>query len=199
MNLQEEMDKVVEVENENRPTEEDIKRFENDFKEAHEKFKNMPEFIISDDEKVLEIAKYVLGVNRDYVWKNEEFRAINLFNNIMTEKISKIENGEETAFTLDMNAIQWAYIMFTNYSGRGLECAEKFVKEYDIFTSIRERLHECMGKLQDEANHLQVLQDRLAAAYQGFFLVESDGVEDDTIDEDDCAEVPMNDETIVEG
>lgn len=167
-----------------KPTEEEIKEYEEALKEAYEEYEKMPDYTLCQGPRALEVAKMSIEYNNNlYNWKNDEWKGVIMYNTTMSPIIQELTNGNVDSFTIDKNNLQWLYYILTNVSGRGLEAAVSFSDHEDVFVELVESVCEAMEKFKDVVENLRFLQDRVAAAYQGFYLRQDGIIEGDASDE----------------
>lgn len=158
------------------PTEEDIERFEAEFKEAHDKYTNMEDFVIAEGDKGKSMLEAALFYNNEiYIWKGEEFNGVIYFNELYSDMLLKYNLGEISKFTLDKNSVQWLFYILSNMSGLGLEAAKQISEKRELFAELCDSINECSETIKKCIDDIKYTQDKVAAAHQGFFCKRYDG------------------------
>lgn len=180
---------------ENKPTQEEIEQYEADLKAACDEYQQMPPFVVGEGEEGLTLLETALFYNNEvYTWKGDEWQGVIRFNEMFTEQLKEFHAGTRTKFEMDVVVVQWLYYILTNMTGKGLDDAIVIDGMLDEFRLLAERVSEFHEEVKDINEQLRFLQDRVAAAYQGFYY-RKDGIENEPQEEscDDCVyEMPKS-------
>lgn len=156
-----------------KPTEEEIEEYTKEMEAGFEAYNNMSDFVISEDAELSKkLYDMAIKYNSElYTWKHDEWKGV-----IMFDETMKSQEGSER-FTIDKNNLQWLYYIITNPSGVGIEKAREMKANEEVFVQLVERITEAMTEFKEIVEDLRFLQDRVAAAHQGFYL-RQDGIAD---------------------
>lgn len=168
--VQEAQDKLKEIDPEgklNKPTPEETKQFYEDFAKSVSDFNNKV-YEISVPEKMNTIASYLLDfIERKVFWTKQGWMGVIKLN----EEIKETQRlSEGRPFTLSYQAMEFTYYALVNVGGIGLETALEMEKNAQLYAEIVEEIGNKLEAARNELKDIQFLQDKWAAAEQGFYL-----------------------------
>lgn len=153
---------------------EDIKELEDTLKELQEKHANAT-YLIADVDNAERVFYFLREFNKNFIWTKDLWRGVIKFNGYLADWYQKyIDN--KCALEFDFAAMSYAYNMLMNVSGYGLDAALEMEKKADEYNAILETLSTYVEDFQKDNERFKLLQNCLAARYQGFMMVPSDMV-----------------------
>jgi len=152
------------------PTEEDIRAAQKDFEYATTTLNEKNDYIVADKENALRVAKFMREFIGNCHWEQRYFVGVINFCALMDEFIEKFDENNPTDLVLEYGPLQFAQIMFANYSGNGLEEAKRMAEINDEFVPIHDKLHELTDWYENEAKKCEDLRNRWAMYAQGYAM-----------------------------
>lgn len=152
--------------------EEDIKELEDTLKELQEKHANMT-YLIADVDNAERVYLFLDNFNSNFIWTKDLWRGVIKFNSYLAEWHEKYKN-EKCALEFDFAAMSYAYNMLMNVSGCGLAAARDMERKNEEYEAILATLSTYVEDFQKDNERFKLLQDCLAARYQGFMMVPAD-------------------------
>lgn len=156
----------------NKPTPEETEQFKNDFEKGLEDFKDA-RWEVSDKGNFAanDVAIFLMDFMKKFAfWTKTGWMGLIK----MEEELKKSQAAvtEDTALMFDYQMLEFAAYMLTNPGNIGLETAYEFEKIADKYSKIATVIGEKVEAARNELKNVQYLQEKWAAAEQGFYLSE---------------------------
>ena len=100
----------------------------------------------------------------------------------MGDFIEAFDEANPVPLVLEYGAMQFAFIMFANYGGVGIDSAEWIAENWEEYLPIYEKLHELTDWYELQRKKAENLKQRWGAMSQGYFLTILEGNDEDTLD-----------------
>jgi hypothetical protein len=156
----------------NKPTDEEKAQFKDDFEKAMEDFKNT-KWDISEKGAfgANDVAMFLYDFMKRFAfWTKTGWMGMIKMNEELRKAQALAATEENTALALDYQALEFCAYMLSNPGSVGIDAANDFEKIADKFSKIGivvgQKVEEARARLKD----IQYLQEKWAAAEQGFFL-----------------------------
>ena len=171
--------------------EEDIKDLEDRLKALQEKHATAT-YLIADEANAERVCGFLQHWNMSkFIWPKDVWRGVIKFNSYLTEWQAKF-NNEPCALEFDFAAMSFAYNMLMNQSGIGYEAAVEMEACEAEYNAILEILDGYIKDFQHDNERFKLLQDCLAARYQGFMMVPAE----DLVDSEASESSEENEDTV---
>ena len=180
------------------PTDDDIAAAKKDFEEFTKSLQEKHDFLIADKPNALRVAKFMMDVIDRAPWKGMYYVGILRFHAQMEDFIKDFDENNPVDLVLDYGAMQFAYIMFKDFGGTGIESANWMAENNEQFVPILDTLHEHNDWYEFQVRKSENLKQRWAAMEQGYFLTILEGNDEDTIDPSTVAGNDEGTETVSE-
>lgn len=165
-------------------TEDDIKSLENDLKSMQEKHATAV-YLIADKDNAIRVFEFLKDWNSTkFMWTKDLWKGILTFDNYLNEWKTKYDN-EACDLEFDFAAMSYTYNMLMNCAGLGFDSAKFMEAVSEQYESILNTLSTYVEDFKKDNERFKLLQDCLAARYQGFMMVPADSLELDNQDCDD--------------
>ena len=162
----------VSAENAKKPTPEEIEQYKTEFQEALKIFTE-ERWAISDKGNFAanDVGLFIEDFMKRFAFwsKNGWMGMIKMAEVLRTAMLAA---NEETALELDYQALEFCAYMMSNPGGIGLDLAFEFEKIADKFSKIGVVIGEKLEDAREKLKNVQYLQERWAAAEQGFYLAD---------------------------
>lgn len=152
--------------------EEDIKELEDQLKAIQDKHANIT-YLIADVNNAERVYTFLNNWNRSFIWTKDLWKGVVKFNTYLDDWYTKYKT-EPCALEFDFAAMSFAYNLLMNASGIGLDAALEMEKMADEYDAILATLNTYVEEFQKDNERFKLLQDCLAARYQGFMMVLTD-------------------------
>lgn len=162
----------------NKPTPEETQKFKEEF-EAEMLTFSQRKYKISDVGQFAanDTAIFLIDYLKKYaLWTKTGWMGVIKMHGVLNEELKK--NNEETGLCLDYQALEFCGYMLVNSGAIGLEAAIEFEKIADKYSQIMIKVGEQVEIAREELRSIQYLQEKWAAAEQGFYLAELEPKED---------------------
>lgn len=173
------------AENTNKPSPEETQQFKDEFDAAMKEFAET-KFQISDASQFAanDTVMFLLDYMQKYaLWSKTGWMGIIKMHDVLQEEIKK--DNETSGLCLDYQALEFCGYMLMNPGAVGYEKAIEFEKIADkysqIMVSVGKKVEEARAKLKK----VQYLQEKWAAAEQGFYLADLEPKEEKSEEDSD--------------
>lgn len=151
------------------PTDEEIADAKKEFEDRTKALQDKKDYLIADAANSLRVAKFLKNFIENGFWTQRFFVGVINFSDFINKFIEETEK-EPKDLMLDYGPMQFAYLMFENYAGFGLESAKKFAEMWDEYIPIHDTLKDHVEWYQNEVEEIKKLQQRWGMLSQGFYL-----------------------------
>ncbi len=152
------------------PTEEEINEAKKDFEERTVALRDKKDYLIADAANALRVAKFMKTFIENAFWTQRYFVGVVNFSEYINEFITECEK-EAKDLVLEYGPMQFAYLMFENYAGKGIEDAKKMVEIWDEYIPIYDTLRTHVEWYNNEVKECERLKQRWGMLSQGYYLV----------------------------
>ena len=180
------------IDPEKSPTDEDIKQAKADFEERTKALQEKKDYVIADKDNALRVAKFMKEFVSNSVWTGRSFVGVLNFVALMEDFIKGFDEANPVDLVLEYAPMQFAFLMFENYGGVGVDSANRMAEMWDEYLPIYEKLHEHVDWYNNEAHKCDNLKNRWGMFEQGYYMyILEDSDEDPTAN---VEAVPANEE-----
>lgn len=168
----EQMPEKVSVENEKKPTPEETEQYKSEFQEALKVFTE-ERWAISDKGNFAanDVGLFIEDFMKRFAfWSKNGWMGMIKMAEVLRQAM--LAANEETPLQLDYQALEFCAYMMSNPGGIGLDMAMEFEKIADKFSKIGIVIGEKLEDAREKLKHVQHLQEKWAAAEQGFYLAD---------------------------
>lgn len=180
--------------------EEDIKELEDLLKSMQEKHSTKM-YLIADVDNAERVCVFLHDWNNNrFMWSQDLWKGVIKFDEYLSEWRDKFVK-EKCNLEFDFAAMSYAYNMLMNPYGLGIDDAKYMNSVTEQYESILSTLKTYVEDFQKDNERFKLLQDCLAARYQGFMMVPADEVkENDTTGDaiDDTIDLTDNHDKVTE-
>ena len=173
------------------PTSDDIENVKKEFEERTKALQEKKDYLIADKSNALRVAKFMKEFNDNSVWSQRMFVGVLNFSALMNDFIESFDENNPKDLIMEYAPTQYAFLLFENYGGVGIESARHMGEIWDEYLPIYETLHELVDWYKNEADKCDELKEKWAMFEQGYYLHILEGTEEDPRDEnntvDDCS------------
>ena len=152
------------------PTEEEVRAAQKDFEYATALLNEKNDYVVADKANALRVAKFMREFIGNAHWDQRYFVGVINFCAMIDDFINNFDENNPVDLVMEYGPMQFAQIMFSNYSGNGLEEAKHMAEIYDEFIPIHDKLHEITDWYDAERNKCEDLRNRWAMYAQGFAM-----------------------------
>lgn len=177
------------------PTDEDIENVKKEFEERTKALQEKKDYLVADKSNALRVAKFMKDFNDNSVWSQRMFVGVLNFSALMNDFIESFDENNPKDLIMEYAPMQYAFLLFENYGGVGIESARHMAEIWDEYLPIYDTLHELVDWYKNEANKCDELKEKWAMFEQGYYLHILEGTEEDPRDENDYAGVQSHAET----
>ena len=164
------------------PTEEDINNAKKDFEDFTKGLQEKKDYLVADAPNALRVAKFMQTFIDRNVWTGRSFVGVLNFHGLLKDFIESFDENNPKNLELEYGPMQFAYLMFENYGGIGIESANWIAENWDEYLPIYEKLHELNDWYELQAKKSENLRQRWAAMAQGFYLELIEMNDEDVVD-----------------
>ena len=162
----------ISVENEKKPTPEEIEQYKSEFQEALKVFTE-ERWAISDKGNFAanDVGLFIEDFMKRFAfWSKNGWMGMIKMAEVLRQAM--LAANEETPLQLDYQALEFCAYMMSNPGGIGLDMAIEFEKIADKFSKVGVTIGEKLEDAREKLKNVQYLQEKWAAAEQGFYLAD---------------------------
>lgn len=181
------------IEPDKTPTEDDIKNAKEEYENRVKALQEKKDYFIADKENALRVANFLKMYNETNIWVGTPtqplFVGVLNFHDYITKFIEECEK-EPKDLIMEYAPMQFCFVSFQNYCGKGIEGANHMAEIWDEFIAIYDVLRDNVEYYNKEVEKCNKLNDRWALMSQGFYTVILDVNESETAEpsENEAAE-----------
>ena len=170
------------------PTSEDIENVKKEFEERTKALQEKKDYIVADKNNALRVAKFMKDFNDNSLWSQRMFVGVLNFSALMNDFIEGFDENNPVDLILEYAPVQYAFLLFENYGGIGIDSARHMAEIWDEYLPIYETLHELVDGYKKEASACDELKEKWAMFEQGYYLHVLDDTETDPRESEQPAE-----------
>lgn len=170
------------------PTSEDIENVKKEFEERTKALQEKKDYIVADKNNALRVAKFMKDFNDNSLWSQRMFVGVLNFSALMNDFIEGFDENNPVDLILEYAPVQYAFLLFENYGGIGIDSARHMAEIWDEYLPIYETLHELVDWYKKEAGACDELKEKWAMFEQGYYLHVLDDTETDPREQEQPAE-----------
>lgn len=171
------------IEPDKTPTEDDIKNAKEEYENRVKALQEKKDYFIADKENALRVANFLKTYNEMNIWVGTPaqplFVGVLNFHDYITKFIEECEK-EPKDLIMEYGPMQFCFVSFQNYCGKGIEGANHMAEIWDEFIAIYDVLRDNVEYYNKEVEKCNELNDRWALMSQGFYAVILDVNESET-------------------
>ena len=152
------------------PTNEDIESVKKEFEERTKALQEKKDYLIADKNNALRVAKFMKDFNDNSVWSQRMFVGVINFSALMKDFIDGFDENNPVDLVLEYAPTQYAFLLFENYGGIGIESAKHMAEIWEEYLPIYETLHELMDWYKKESDACDELKEKWGMFEQGYYL-----------------------------
>lgn len=152
------------------PTEDEVNEAKKDFEERTIALRDKKDYLIADSTNALRVAKFMKNFIENAFWTQRYFVGVINFSEYINGFITECEK-EAKDLVLEYGPMQFAYLMFENYAGKGIEDAKKMAEMWDEYIPIYDTLRTHVEWYNNEVKECERLKQRWGMLAQGYYLV----------------------------
>ena len=185
------------IEPDKTPTEDDIKNAKEEYENRVKALQEKKDYFIADKENALRVANFLKTYNETNIWVGTPaqplFVGVLNFHDYITKFIEECEK-EPKDLIMEYGPMQFCFVSFQNYCGKGIEGANHMAEIWDEFIAIYDVLRDNVEYYNKEVEKCNELNDRWALMSQGFYAVILDVNESETAEpsENEAEETNVN-------
>lgn len=160
------------AENVKKPTQEEIEQYKTEFQEALKVFTE-ERWAISDKGNFAanDVGLFIEDFMKKFAfWSKNGWMGMIKMAEVLRQAM--LAANEETPLQLDYQALEFCAYMMSNPGGIGLDMAIEFEKIADKFSKVGVTIGEKLEDAREKLKNVQYLQEKWAAAEQGFYLAD---------------------------
>jgi predicted RNA-binding protein with EMAP domain len=177
------------------PTSEDIENVKKEFEERTKALQEKKDYLVADKSNALRVAKFMKDFNDNSVWSQRMFVGVLNFSALMNDFIENFDENNPKDLIMEYAPMQYAFLLFENYGGVGIDSARHMAEIWDEYLPIYETLHELVDWYKNEADKCDELKEKWAMFEQGYYLHILEGTEEDPRDEKNTVDEQSTSET----
>ena len=177
------------------PTSEDIENVKKEFEERTKALQEKKDYIVADKNNALRVAKFMKDFNDNSLWSQRMFVGVLNFSALMNDFIEGFDENNPVDLILEYAPVQYAFLLFENYGGIGIDSARHMAEIWDEYLPIYETLHELVDWYKKEADTCDKLKEKWAMFEQSYYLHVLDDTETDPREQEQPAEEKTDSET----
>lgn len=177
------------------PTDEDIENVKKEFEERTKALQEKKDYLVADKSNALRVAKFMKDFNDNSVWSQRMFVGVLNFSALMNDFIENFDENNPKDLIMEYAPMQYAFLLFENYGGVGIDSARHMAEIWDEYLPIYETLHELVDWYKKEADKCDELKEKWAMFEQGYYLHILEGTEEDPRDEKNSVDEQSTSET----
>ena len=152
------------------PTSEDIENVKKEFEERTKALQEKKDYLVADKNNALRVAKFMKDFNDNSLWSQRMFVGVLNFSALMNDFIEGFDEKNPVDLILEYAPVQYAFLLFENYGGIGIDSARHMAEIWDEYLPIYETLHELVDLYKKEADACDELKEKWAMFEQGYYL-----------------------------
>ena len=160
------------------PTDKDIEDVKTEFEERTKALQEKKDYLIADKTNALRVAKFMKDFNDNSVWSKRMYVGVLNFSALLHDFIESFDEKNPKDLVLEYAPTQYAFLLFENYSGVGIDDARHMAEIWDEYLPIYETLHEHVDWYKREADKCDELREKWGMFEQGYYLHILDGGDD---------------------
>jgi len=167
-------------ENKNKPTPEEINQFKNDFQVAMKEFAET-RWEISDPGNFAanDVYLFLLDYMKKYAsWEKTQWMGIIKLDEELKKFMAEVTDTK--GLSMDYQALEFCGFMLYNPKGIGFESAVEFEKIADKYSKLLIAVGKKIEEARNKLKNVQYLQEKWAAAEQGFYLADLEPKSEET-------------------
>lgn len=172
------------------PTEDDVKNAKEEYEARVKALQEKKDYFIADKENALRVANFLKTYNETNIWVGTPaqplFVGVLNFHEYITKFIEECEK-EPKDLVMEYGPMQFCFVSFQNYCGKGIEGANHMAEIWDEFIAIYDVLRDNIEYYKKEVDACNELNDRWALMSQGFYTVILEVNEEENVEGDDYA------------
>lgn len=180
------------------PTSEDIENVKKEFEERTKALQEKKDYLVADKNNALRVAKFMKDFNDNSLWSQRMFVGVLNFSALMNDFIEGFDENNPVDLVLEYAPVQYAFILFENYGGIGIDSARHMAEIWDEYLPIYETLHELVDWYKKEAGTCDELKEKWAMFEQGYYLHVLEDTETDPREPEQPVEEKTDTETKAE-
>ena len=177
------------------PTSEDIENVKKEFEERTKALQEKKDYIVADKNNALRVAKFMKDFNDNSLWSQRMFVGVLNFSALMNDFIEGFDENNPVDLILEYAPVQYAFLLFENYGGIGIDSARHMAEIWDEYLPIYETIHELVDGYKKEADACDELKEKWAMFEQGYYLHVLDDTETDPREQEQPVEEKTDSET----
>jgi hypothetical protein len=159
------------IDPEKTPTSEDIQQVKDEFEQRTKALQEKKDYVVADKNNALRVAKFMKEFNDNSIWTQRMFVGVLNFSALMKDFIDNFDENNPVDLVLEYAPVQYAFLVFENYGGVGIDAANHMAEIWDEYLPIYEKLHESVDWYKKEADACDALKEKWAMFEQGYYLV----------------------------
>ena len=175
------------IEPDKTPTEDDIKNAKEEYEARVKALQQKNDYFIADKENALRVAKFLKNYNETNIWVGTPaqplFVGVLNFHEYITKFIEECEK-EPKPLIMEYGPMQFCFVSFQNYCGKGIEGANHMAEIWDEFIAIYDALRDNVEYYKKEVEKCNALGERWNLMSQGFYTAMLEVSENNNISED---------------
>ncbi len=172
------------------PTSDDIEAIKKEFEDRVKSLQEKQDYVIADKDNALRVAKFMKEFNDNSMWSKEMFKGVLNFSALMKDFIDSFDEKNPVELSLPYAPMQYAFILFDGFSGKGIEEANHMAEIWEEFVPIYDKLHELVDWYKSEVDACEKIKQRWAMFEQGYYMYIMDDDEEQEQSEDQGTVVP---------
>ena len=173
------------------PTEDDVKNAKEEYEARVKALQEKKDYFIADKENALRVANFLKTYNETNIWVGTPaqplFVGVLNFHDYITKFIEECEK-EPKDLVMEYGPMQFCFVSFQNYCGKGIEGANHMAEIWEEFIAIYDVLRDNIEYYKKEVDKCNELNDRWALMSQGFYTVILEVNEDEDIADNESHE-----------
>lgn len=177
------------------PSEEEVAQAKKDFEDRTIALRDKKDYLVADADNAVRVAKFMKNFIENGFWAQRYFVGVINFSEFIDKFIAEAE-AEKKDLVMEYGPMQFAYLMFENYAGIGIEAAKKMAELWDEYVPIYDTLRGHVEWYNAEVKECEKLKQRWGMFAQGYYLVilsdETDKTQDSINNQEDAEETEQN-------
>ena len=170
------------------PTDEDVADAKKEYEDVTKALNEKNDYVIADSHNALRVAKFMKEFIEHTFWQKRSFVGVLNFSALMKDFIEHFDEENPCDLVLEFGPMQFAYMMFENFGGVGVQSANWMAENWDEYLPIYEKLHELIDWYQGEVRKSESLSTKWTLMSQGYYMNILENVEEKTTDGNDESE-----------
>lgn len=150
--------------------EEDVTELEAELKAMQDRQANMT-YLVADVNNAERVYEFLKDWNANhFLWTRDMWKGVIKFDEFLTDWYTKYQ-AEKQDLVFDFAAMSYSYNMLMNPAGCGLKDAQFMSSVDEQYNAVLDVLGKYVDEFQEDNRKFKLLQDCLAARYQGLMMV----------------------------